>query len=76
MKTADGGDGNLPMPWHNTALMSEEDIRATWKYVHSLGPALGDRIPRNTKPGIDPKEGKYVDLTQKSVPAIDTTKKP
>ena len=36
LKTADDGDGHLPMPWHNTALMPEEDLRAMWKYIYSL----------------------------------------
>jgi cytochrome c553 len=76
MKTADDGEGNLPMPWHNTALMSEDDLRAMWKYVHSLGTATGERIPRNVKPGQEPKEGTYVDLTQKTVGAPDAAKKP
>ena len=76
MKTQDDGDGNLPMPWHNTALMSEEDLRNMWKYVHALGTATGERIPRNTKPGVDPKEGMIVDLTQKAVTTTDSPKKP
>jgi hypothetical protein len=75
LKTTDGGDGNLPMPWHNTALMAEADLRAMWKYVHSLGTATGERIPKNTKPGVEPKEGQYVDLTTKSV-VPDSIRKP
>jgi len=76
MKTTDDGDGNPPMPWHNAALMSEDDLRAMWKYTHSLGTATGERIPKNTKPGVEPKEGQYVDLTPKTVGAPDAGKKP
>jgi cytochrome c553 len=76
MKTQDDGDGNLPMPWHNAALMSEDDLRAMWKYVHSLGTATGERIPKNTKPGVDPKDGQVVDLTTKTAGAPDSAKKP
>ena len=76
MKTADSGDGHLPMPWHNTALMNEEDLRNMWKYVHSLGPATGERIPRNTKPGVDAREGQYLDLVPKAVTPADPAKKP
>lgn len=76
MKTADEGDGNLPMPWHNTALMSDEDIRATYKYVKSLGASTIERIPRNAKPGVAPTSA-YIDLTVKRPVAKDTTvKKP
>ena len=72
LKTADDGDGHLPMPWHNTALMSDADLRAMWKYVKSLGPAQGERIPRSVKPGKEPT-GQFIDLT---VINADTVKKP
>ena len=76
MKTADGGDGNLPMPWHNTALMSDDDIRATYKYVKSLGAATVERIPRNAKPGVAPTSA-YLDLSTKHpAPKDSTVKKP
>lgn len=72
LKTADDGDGHLPMPWHNTAKMSDEDLRAMWKYVKSLGPAQGERIPRGVKPGKEPT-GPYIDL---KVVTADSVKKP
>jgi mono/diheme cytochrome c family protein len=72
LKTADDGDGHLPMPWHNTALMSDEDLRAMWKYVKSLGPAQGERIPRSVRPGKEPA-GQYLDL---KVVVSDSAKKP
>jgi mono/diheme cytochrome c family protein len=73
LKTTDGGDGNLPMPWHNTAQMNEDDLRAMYKYVKSLGSKVGERIPRNVKPGVEPASA-YIDLSVK--PAADTAKKP
>jgi cytochrome c553 len=73
LKTTDDGDGLLPMPWHNTARMSEDDMRALYKYTKSLGTATGERIPRNVKPGVQPTSA-YIDLTAK--PAPDSTKKP
>ncbi len=72
LKTADDGDGHLPMPWHNTALMSDDDLRAMWKYIKSLGPAQGERIPRGVAPG-KAAPGPYIDL--KTVKP-DTVKKP
>jgi mono/diheme cytochrome c family protein len=72
LKTADDGDGALPMPWHNMALMSDEDLRAMWKYIYSLGPAQGERIPRGVKAGKTPT-GEYIDL---KVITTDTVKKP
>jgi len=74
MKTADEGDGNLPMPWHNTALMSDEDLRATYKYVKSLGAATVERIPRNAKPGAAPTSA-YIDLRTKQPPPKDSAAK-
>ena len=76
MRTQDDGDGHLPMPWHNTALMSEEDLRNMWRYVHALGTATGERIPKNTNAGVEPKEGAFIDLTQKTVARPDSAKKP
>ena len=75
MKTTDDGDGNPPMPWHNAALMSEDDLRAMWKYVHSLGSATAEKIPKSTKPGVRPKEGLFIDLTPRPA-APDSVKKP
>jgi len=79
LQTADDGEGDLPMPWHNTAMMTEEDLRNLYKYTKSLGSKVGDRIPRNAKPGQEPT-GFYIDLTTKGsaapAPAPDATKKP
>jgi cytochrome c553 len=62
MRTADHGQGNLPMPWHDASKFSEQDLRALYKYSKSLGPKPV-RLPRNTKAGVKPTVGQYVDLT-------------
>ncbi|HET8655130.1 MAG TPA: c-type cytochrome [Longimicrobiaceae bacterium] len=53
LTTADGGRGRPPMPWMNTARMSDADLRAMYEYIHSLGPA-GERAPRSLPPGQEP----------------------
>jgi mono/diheme cytochrome c family protein len=77
LKTADGGDGKLPMPYHNTAMMNEEDMRNMYKYIKSLGSKVGPRLPRGAKPGVEPV-GDYIDLATKkgATPPADTAKKP
>jgi mono/diheme cytochrome c family protein len=76
LKTADGGDGKLPMPYHNMALMNEDDMRNMYKYIKSLGTKVGPRLPRAAKPGVEPT-GDYIELSQKKGAAPpDTTKKP
>ena len=64
LKTADGGDGHPPMPWWNTALMSDRDLRAMFRYIKSLGPNTKG-VPRNLKPGVEPK-GPYIWVTPKT----------
>jgi len=55
MTTTDHGEGKLPMPWHNTAMLSDADLRAIYAYVKSLGPkANAERIPRSVRPGVEP----------------------
>lgn len=75
LKTTDGGDGLMPMPYHNMAMMNEDDMRNMYKYVKSLGSKVGPRLPRAAKPGVEPT-GDYIDLSQKKGAAPDTTKKP
>jgi mono/diheme cytochrome c family protein len=76
MTTADGGEGNLPMPWHNTAMLNEEDIRNMYKYIKSLGTATVERIPRGAKAGAEPTST-YIDLTVKQPAAAPAdAKKP
>jgi mono/diheme cytochrome c family protein len=61
LTTNDGGDGRLPMTYHNTAMMSETDLRAMYRYIKSLG-AKGERVPRAAKPDSIPKTP-YIQLT-------------
>ena len=53
LKTAMHGHGDPPMPWMNTAQMSDQDLRAIYRYIHSLGPK-GERTPRGVPPGKEP----------------------
>lgn len=53
LTTADGGHGRPPMPWMNTAQMSDHDLRAIYRYIHSLGSA-GNPAPRGLPPGTMP----------------------
>jgi len=53
LKTADGGRGRPPMPWMNTMQMNEQDLRALYRYIHSLG-AAGSPTPRAVAPGVAP----------------------
>jgi hypothetical protein len=53
LTTADGGDGKPPMPWWNTAQMSDRDLRAMYRYIKSLGPKAGG-VPRGLPAGKEP----------------------
>ena len=53
LTTADGGHGRPPMPWMNTAQMSDHDLRVMYRYIRSLGPA-GKAVPRAVPPGGTP----------------------
>ncbi len=66
LKTADDGDGKPPMPWWNTAQMSERDLRAMYRYIKSLGPNTKG-VPRNLRPGVEPTTP-YVWVTPKKGP--------
>ncbi|MCX5761422.1 MAG: cytochrome C [Gemmatimonadetes bacterium] len=61
MRTVDGGEGKLPMPWHDAAKFSDKDLRAMYQYTKSLGPQPL-KLPRGTKPGVKPTTS-YIDLT-------------
>ena len=64
LKTSDGGDGKPPMPWWNTALMNERDLRAMYRYIKSLGPNPNG-VPRGLKPGVEPT-GPYIWVTPRT----------
>lgn len=67
LKTAAGGHGAPPMPWMNTRLMSDQDLRAMYRYIHSLGP-MGERMPRSVPPGTEPTTP-YIDMMPKGAAA-------
>ena len=64
LTTADEGDGKPPMPWWNTALMNERDLRAMYRYIKSLGPNVKG-TPRNLPVGKEPT-GPYIWVTPKT----------
>ena len=64
LTTADEGDGKLPMPWWNTAQMTERDLRAMYRYIKSLGPNTKG-VPRSLPPGKEPT-GPYIWVTSKT----------
>ena len=66
LRTEDEGDGKLPMPWWNTALMSDRDLRAMYRYIKSLGPNTNG-VPRAVPPGKEPT-GPYVWVTPRTGP--------
>jgi len=42
-----------PMPWFNTAQMTDADARNIYRFLRSLGPA-GERAPLPVDPGVEP----------------------
>jgi hypothetical protein len=66
LQTSDDGDGKPPMPWWNTALMNERDLRAMYRYIKSLGPNPKG-VPRSLPVGKEPT-GPYVWVTPKTGP--------
>jgi hypothetical protein len=67
LKTSDGGDGKPPMPWWNTKLMSDRDLRAMYRYIKSLGPKANG-VPRSLPPGREPT-GPYIWVTPQGATA-------
>jgi hypothetical protein len=47
-----------PMPWPAINAMNEQDLRAVYQFIHSLGPK-GDPAPKALGPGVQP-EGPYI----------------
>lgn len=54
LQTADHGKGKPPMPWVNTSLMSERDLRALHACIRGLGPR-GTEPPEDVAPGAEPR---------------------
>jgi cytochrome c553 len=46
-------NGNPPMPWMNLHAMSDQDLRAIYAYLRSLG-AKGEPVPTFVPPGEEP----------------------
>jgi len=55
-----------PMPWMNISQMKEEDLRAIYQYIHSLGPT-GEEMPLAVAPGVMPTTP-YVSLFPQNMP--------
>lgn len=58
--------GLPPMPWMNVNKMSEEDMRAIYAYIRSLGPK-GEHMPLAIGPGEIPKTP-YLSLFPQNLP--------
>ena len=64
LTTADSGDGQPPMPWWNTAKMSDRDLRAMYRYIRALGPKPNG-VPRGLPPSKEPT-GPYIWVVPKA----------
>ena len=61
-----GGWVATPMPWMNVNKMSEEDAKALYQYIKSLGPK-GEHVPEALDPGVEP-ETPYISLEPQNLP--------
>jgi len=60
-------EANPPMPWASLNAWSDNDARAVYRYIKSLG-LKGDKMPDALPPGVEPTTP-YFDLTPKNLPA-------
>lgn len=60
-----------PMPWMNVNQMNEEDMRAIYAYIQSLGPK-GEHMPLALAPGITP-DTPYLNMFPQNLPAAAST---
>lgn len=60
-----------PMPWMNLNQMKEEDMRAIYAYIHSLGPK-GEHMPLALAPGVAPSTP-YLSLFPQNLPQTAST---
>lgn len=58
-----------PMPWMNVNKMSEQDARAVYQYIKSLGPA-GESVPAPVPPGEEPTTP-YLSLEPQNMPSSE-----
>lgn len=60
-----------PMPWMNLNQMKEEDMRAMYAYIQSLGPK-GEHMPLALAPGVVPSTP-YLSLFPQNLPPATPT---
>lgn len=60
-------EANPPMPWASLNAWSDDDARAVYRYIKSLG-LKGDKMPDALPPGVE-LTTPYFDLTPKNLPA-------
>ncbi len=60
--------GLPPMPWMNVNKMSEQDMRAMYAYIKSMGPK-GEHMPIAVAPGQMPKTP-YLSLFPQNMPTV------
>ncbi len=53
VEMARAGKGRPPMPWPSLQAMSDQDLKAVYAYIHSLG-AKGEVAPAALSPGVEP----------------------
>ncbi len=53
------GEGRPPMPWPSLKRMNDDDLRAVYAYIHSLG-ARGQPAPAPLSPGVAPSTPVFV----------------
>lgn len=58
LRTARTVEFRPPMPWFSLRAMSDEDLRAIYRFVHSLG-AAGEPAPAYLPPGTDAPAPKF-----------------
>lgn len=58
-----------PMPWMNVTQMSEQDARAIYAYIQSLGPK-GEHMPLAVAPGVQPTTP-YLSLFPQNLPVTE-----
>jgi mono/diheme cytochrome c family protein len=55
-----------PMPWFNLRSMSDDDLRAMYRYIRAAGPA-GEPAPTAAAPGVAVTTP-YIDFTPRNMP--------
>jgi mono/diheme cytochrome c family protein len=53
LEMARAGQGRPPMPWPSLMAMSDQDLKAIYAYIRSLGPK-GEVAPAALSPGVEP----------------------